>query len=1585
MHQILHFTGFRKRILFILHFFIFFSFQNGIAQITLTVSGNPGGINGNYTRFSNAGGVFAALNSVGLAGRTIAIRVTANVTGENGANGLLGDTWASFVINPNGNRTVTGNVNGTMLLLDGADNIRIDGLNTGGNSLTFTNTSTGTNWPSVFTFLNDAQNNTITNCTILGSCPNLYGGVIYFGASAWGGSGNDDNTISNCNIGPAGTNRPTNGIYSYGSDFSLMEMNSGITISNNNVYNFFRPTLSSTGIFVDLGNHNWTITNNKIYQTATRTFTATNLYYTGIKIDPQDFWGDFVGYNFTVSGNIIGFADSTGTGFTTITGTGAGLNNKIRGIEFLGTSNTSASSVQGNTIAGITQTTNSNSTNSLQSCFIGIMLGSAGVGRFNVGTSTGNTIGSLTSSSITINQASTTDDTAPVIGIFDYTASSNTINNNNIAGITIQGTGTRTGFRGINVNTVTGATETISGNTIGGTNAAGAIINNQTGSYTSYCIQVSNANATITNNIIQNVQTNAQYPGYVILSGINLDGSTGTNTIRGNNIHSLSNNPGTTDCSIYAVDLTLPNTDNIVEKNKVHSIENTSNPAAQVVGLFARAGRATYQNNVVRLGINKSGTSVTLGSVIIGMWNASAVANNRFYHNSVYIGGTGVTPDAASFTACLYGSTTTANRYFQNNNLANVRQYSSTGIGQNTAVFYEGTATTGITSNYNNLYVTGADNFVGAFNGWIYYTLPAWTTGSTFDPISVSGNPNFVNPTGTAASFDLNIQTGSVCNNEGLRTTPLTPDDFNGLARDNSLPVATPDIGAYELARGTSPGTWIGIVDTDWNKTGNWDNGVVPTNAIDAYILRGHKTLGGNTDLPVIPTGSIAHSRNINLLHHTTSVIVTGTGRIRVAGSIFNRGIFDLKDGTLELNGTSGTQLIAGSLFDAHSIKNLVINNNVNLLSAITNDTLYLTESLSYLGNNRTFTCVSTTNPTYGELVLKSTSAATASVADLTNAGANNNNRISGDVNVERYIKNVSEWNLLAAPINNTQSAWNSWQNAGVAISGYGTRITGPNGPNTPQGIDNYSPGYSLKWWDEAASSWTGITNTTTAPVNRNRGYFLFVRGDRSVIPPSSGLPSTLRSKGPLYMGYSGSGSEPAPINYGSLAAGINASAANPFASAISFANVYANSNTTNIKQMYYLWDPTATGLYGVGRYQNFYYSGSSWLTTPTITDMASPYYGLSNYNEIQSGQAFFIESAGTGTVQVAFNENDKISGSRLVTREPPLPQELGMMSTMLHSNNLDVIDGNRVLYSQNFSNQLGNEDAGKITNSGINFSIASNAKQMIVEGRTNIVSTDTIHYNMSGISNGNYQLSFEPVGLQQTGLIAELIDAFLNTRTAISLSDSSWYAFETNSNPASKAANRFMLVFRAPGGPVPVHFISIAAQRQADRSVKVKWEVANEINIAHYEVERSADGRLFTGILQTDATNSGQYTKNDNSPFTADNYYRIKAMGHAGEITYSPIVKLAAQKLQPILEIVPNPVVNQQLNIRFSDMLPGNYRIQLHNALGQEYHQSTARITGSAQTIQINLPASTAAGNYQLSVINSKGEKIWSSNLLIE
>jgi hypothetical protein len=177
--------------------------------------------------------------------------------------------------------------------------------------LTISNTTaSATAGTSTIRFIADASNNTITNCTISGSSNLTTLGTIFFSTGTT--TGNDGNTISNCAITPAGSNLPVNVIYSAGTSVAID--NSGNTINNNTIQDYFSPTVSSAGIHLASNSAAWTITNNKLFQTATRTVSAITLTIRGIGVITASAGG------YTISNNTIGFTNAAGTGTTAYNG-----------------------------------------------------------------------------------------------------------------------------------------------------------------------------------------------------------------------------------------------------------------------------------------------------------------------------------------------------------------------------------------------------------------------------------------------------------------------------------------------------------------------------------------------------------------------------------------------------------------------------------------------------------------------------------------------------------------------------------------------------------------------------------------------------------------------------------------------------------------------------------------------------------------------------------------------------------------------------------------------------------------------------------------------------------------------------------------------------------------------------------------------------------------------------------------------------------------------------------------------------------------------------------------------------------------
>ena len=133
------------------------------------VNVNPGA--GSYATLKDA---FDAIN-LGTHTGAITVDIVGNTTevasAVLNASGTGASSYTSILISPSGGaaRTISGAIAaGTpMVDLNGADNVTINGLNTGGNTLTISNTTvSATSGTSTIRLHGDASNNLITNCSV---------------------------------------------------------------------------------------------------------------------------------------------------------------------------------------------------------------------------------------------------------------------------------------------------------------------------------------------------------------------------------------------------------------------------------------------------------------------------------------------------------------------------------------------------------------------------------------------------------------------------------------------------------------------------------------------------------------------------------------------------------------------------------------------------------------------------------------------------------------------------------------------------------------------------------------------------------------------------------------------------------------------------------------------------------------------------------------------------------------------------------------------------------------------------------------------------------------------------------------------------------------------------------------------------------------------------------------------------------------------------------------------------------------------------------------------------------------------------
>ncbi|MEI7725587.1 MAG: hypothetical protein WCK09_10815, partial [Bacteroidota bacterium] len=700
--------------------------------------------------------------------------------------------------------SASGAIDGPLVDLNGADKVTIDGRvnKLGVKDLTIVNTSATVNDAlaiSAIRFINSAENNKVKYCTIKASAQSTNSGILLF-STASASNGNSGNRIDNCDL-TRDASRPYQVVYSNG---SAGFENKNDTVSNCNIYNFFKSNASSHGIYIYSNSTAWAITGNNLYESTAVVPVAGAWTYYFLRVDNTS------GNNFTISDNFIGGTSASHTGTWTVS-SASGV--QFRGI-YLKVGSTTASSVQNNTIQGIDFTSAT-----LSEIWDGIRIIA---GNVNVGTVTGNVIGTA-SAPITVTSSALTAETR---AIFTASAGNVFIQNNSIGMITTAGPATTAhGFTGIGAAS-TGNTN-ISNNLVGSTTVAGSITASSISSTRSQEVYgiISTGNGTrtidgntvtnlvngttnptnstsgqtvgilaedgaftITNNTISHLSIASNNSGvqYLSVMGIFIGGNSDAQTVTGNTIHDLSNSyefftGSIGGINVYMQKLVMSN----ISRNFIYNISvNPLCTAATIYGIKIGSGSANYTNNIITLG----GTSST---VMYGILETDFIlSTNNLYYNTVYLSGS--SSDKSSYA--LYSATTATTRNFRNNIFYNARtkpavKSTTANPPNHYAAYFAATAGT-LTCDYNDYFVSPSG--VLGFYGSAKTALPIVTGVTGNDDHSTKLNPIFAGAGGTtAASYKpsetlLVAQTG----------TGITSDYAGLITRSTSFP----SMGAWEYA-----------------------------------------------------------------------------------------------------------------------------------------------------------------------------------------------------------------------------------------------------------------------------------------------------------------------------------------------------------------------------------------------------------------------------------------------------------------------------------------------------------------------------------------------------------------------------------------------------------------------------------------------------------------------------------------------------------------------------------------------------------------------------------------------------------------
>jgi hypothetical protein len=149
-----------------------------------------------------------------------------------------------------------------------------------------------------------------------------------------------------------------------------------------------------------------------------------------------------------------------------------------------------------------------------------------------------------------------------------------------------------------------------------------------------------------------------------------------------------------------------------------------------------------------------------------------------------------------------------------------------------------------------------------------------------------------------------------------------------------------------------------------------------------------------------------------------------------------------------------------------------------------------------------------------------------------------------------------------------------------------------------------------------------------------------------------------------------------------------------------------------------------------------------------------------------------------------------------------------------------------------------------------------------------------------------------------------------------------------------------------------------------------LEWKTTAIPNIQSFFIEQSIDGINYTVLTNMPPSVTNIYKWNIFSTSSNTVLYRIKIVGKDGYTAYSNLIKIIASA-KTLLQLYPNPVVNNAMHLTYTKLEQGKYTIELFDQNGRIVFKQPIVINNTSGNLLIQLSVSIVKGNY-LAVIKS-------------
>jgi hypothetical protein len=147
--------------------------------------------------------------------------------------------------------------------------------------------------------------------------------------------------------------------------------------------------------------------------------------------------------------------------------------------------------------------------------------------------------------------------------------------------------------------------------------------------------------------------------------------------------------------------------------------------------------------------------------------------------------------------------------------------------------------------------------------------------------------------------------------------------------------------------------------------------------------------------------------------------------------------------------------------------------------------------------------------------------------------------------------------------------------------------------------------------------------------------------------------------------------------------------------------------------------------------------------------------------------------------------------------------------------------------------------------------------------------------------------------------------------------------------------------------------------------------------------------------VLLSSSTYDGSWYTVDPLTWTATVFKAPDGTYHSADLANSNVLFAGPPSNQPaqaalnvsgsaMIKLYPNPVENNQFTIRFTNLEPGNYTLQLTDQLGRQLLEKKVSILSSSHSENVRLQNDMAKGIYMVKVTNQKDMQVFVEKLMV-